>query len=105
MFWMFVSIVVLVVGMFNAKRLNSMFDKPTIEELDNFQEAVFLHIDDEISKYKKDIADFYDKEGKPMVNEINKLIIEVDDKLRELKEIEKRIDEKIIKYNNFKKII
>lgn len=103
--WMILSIVILVVGLLNIKKVNSMFNKPTMEELDNFQEAVFLHIDEEISKYKKAIEDVYDKEGKPMITKINSLASDIDEKITELKEIEKRLDEKIIKYNNFKSMI
>lgn len=103
--WMILSIIILVVGLLNIKKVNNMFNKPTMEELDSFQEAVFLHIDEEISKYKKTIEDIYDKEGKPMITKVNSLASDIDEKIAELKEIEKRLDEKIIKYNNFKSMI
>lgn len=105
MVWMILSIIILLVGLLNIKRINSMFDKPTFEELDSFQESVFIHIDEEISKYKRDIKDFYEKEGKPLVTEVNSLSRDIDEKIAELKEIEKRLDEKIIKYNNFKSML
>lgn len=103
--WMILSIIILVVGLLNIKKVNNMFNKPTMEELDSFQEAVFLHIDEEISKYKKVIEDVYNKEGKPMISKIDSLSSDIDEKIAELKEIEKRLDEKIIKYNNFKSMI
>ena len=89
----------------NIKKINKMFDKPTSEELENYQESVFLHIDDEILKYKKEIKEIYENDGKPMVNEMTVMIEKIDERLLELKNIEKRIDEKIIKLNQFKELI
>jgi len=105
MVWMIISIIILVIGLLNIKQINSKFDKPTLEELDSFQESVLIHIDEEISKYKKGLEDLYETKGKPMVTEINTLSNDIDKKIAELKEIEKRLDEKIIKYNNFKSMI
>ena len=48
MVWMIISIIILVVGLLNIKQINSKFDKPTLEELDSFQESVFIHIDEDI---------------------------------------------------------
>lgn len=105
MFWMLLAIIILVIGLMNVKKINKMFDKPTVEELEVFQESVFLHIDNEISKYKKEITTFYNNEGKPTIDEIKGLLMELDARIDDLKDIEKRLDEKIIKYDNFKRML
>lgn len=105
MFWLIVSIIILVFGLLNVKRINEMFNKPTVEELITYQESVFLHIDEEISKYKKEILDIHKNEGKPMIVELRALLDTVDERVNELNEIERRIDEKIIKINQFKNMI
>lgn len=105
MFWMIMAIIVLIVGLFNVKRINAMFDKPTVEELENYQESVILHIDEEVSNFKKDIKKIYNDEGKPMVAEIQNLINILDDRILEVKEIENRIDKKLVKMNDFRSIM
>lgn len=105
MFWLLVSIVILFFGLLNVRRINKMFDKPSYEELDSFQETVFLHIDEEISNYEKEIKSIYEEKGKPMVKEVNDMLNLIDDRLSELKDIEKRLDEKIVKLNQFKDMI
>lgn len=105
MFWMIVSIGVLVFCLLNMNRVNKMFNKPSAEELENYQESVFLHIDDEIENYKKEIADIYKNEGEPMILEVKEMITTVDERIKELKAIEERIDKKIIKLQEYKNII
>ena len=105
MILLIVAIIVLILGLANINRINSMFNKPSFEELDNFQDSVFLHIDEEISNYKKEIQDIYQKEGKPMVTEVKALLKDVNDKMTEMAEMERRIDEKIIKLNQLKNIM
>lgn len=105
MFWMVISIIILVFCLLNVDRVNKMFNKPSAEELENYQESVFLHIDDEIENYKKEIADIYKKEGEPMILEVKKVLETVDERIEELKIIEDRIDEKIIKLQEYKNII
>lgn len=100
-----VAVIILVVGLLNVKRINEMFNKPTVEELVNYQESVFLHIDEEISKYKKDINNIYETDGKPMILEVKSMLETVDSRIKELNEIERRIDEKIVKLNQFKNIL
>lgn len=105
MFLFVVSIIILAFGLLNIKRVNKMFDKPSYEELDTFQETVFLHIDEEISNYEKEIKSIYEKEGKPMIDEVSSMLSLIDERLEELQAIEKRLDEKIVKLNQFKDIM
>lgn len=105
MFWMVVSTGILIFCLLNMKKVNDMFNRPSAEELENYQESVFLHIDEEIENYKKEIAETYKNEGEPMVAEIKKMIGTVDERLRELEAIEQRIDEKIIKLQEYKNIL
>lgn len=105
MVWLLISIVILVFGLLNVKRINKMFDKPSYEELDTFQETVFLHIDDEISNYEKEIKSIYEKEGKPMIKEVTNMLNLIDERLNELNALEKRLDEKIVKLNQYKDIL
>lgn len=104
MFLLGIAIIILVVGLLNVKRINEMFNKPTVEELVNYQESVFLHIDDEIAKYKKDIKNIYETDGKPMITEVKSMLETVEYRINELNEIERRIDEKIVKLNQYKDI-
>lgn len=105
MFWLVFSIIILVCGLLNVNRINKMFDKPSYEELDNFQESVFLHIDEEVSNYTKEIKNIYENEGKPMIDEMSTMLETINERLTELRDMERRLDEKIIKLNHFKEIL
>ena len=102
---LWILIVIFIVAILNIKGVNNMFNKPSIEELENYQESVFLHIDEEISKYKKDIKNYSNNEGKEIINEINSLIKVLDNRISECKRIEASLDEKIIKLSEYKKLI
>lgn len=105
MFWMFCAIAILAIALFYKDKINGKFNNPSMEELENYQASVFLHIDDEIIKYKKDIKSSYDEIGYPLIKKMESLNNELDKKLAQYEAIEKRIDEKIIKLKDFKDLI
>ena len=105
MVMMIIAVIILAIGLFNMKKINDMFNKPSAEELESYQEAVFIHIDEEVSKYKKELSIYYDEKGKPLVNDIQDLIDTLDSRIKECREIEERLDEKIIKLSDFKHLL
>ena len=95
MAWLLVAILVMVVALLNAEKINSKFTKPTYEELDNFQDSVFLNIDNEMEKYKKEIKKVTKEEEEFFINRLEVLSEDIDKKLEEMRYIEKRILKKI----------
>ena len=100
-----VCVIMLILALVYKDKINGMYKTITAEELEVYQESVFLNIEDRISEYKKDMENFYNKNGHQMIQDMEDLILKMEESKNEFLEIEKRIDEKLIRLNEYKKLI
>lgn len=98
-------IMILIVALKYKDFFNNRYNQPTSEELEAYQDAVFLHIEDEIQNYKNDINLICEEKSEPLKKEIKDMLNEFDKKIFEYSELEKRLDEKIIKLKNYTDLI
>ena len=100
-----VCVIMLILALVYKDKINGMYKTVTTEELEVYQESVFLNIEDRISEYKRDMENFYNKNGHQMIKDMEDLILKMEESKNEFLEIEKRIDEKLIRLNEYKKLI
>ncbi|MGU8833532.1 hypothetical protein ACV3UL_04370 [Clostridium perfringens] len=100
-----VCVIMLILALVYKDKINGMYKTVTAEELEVYQESVFLNIEDRISEYKRDMENFYNKNGHQMIKDMEDLIFKMEESKNEFLEIEKRIDEKLIRLNEYKKLI
>ncbi|MGU8987256.1 hypothetical protein ACSW8S_19430 (plasmid) [Clostridium perfringens] len=100
-----VCVIMLILALVYKDKINGMYKTVTAEELEVYQESVFLNIEDRISEYKRDMENFYNKNGHQMIKDMEDLILKMEESKNEFLEIEKRIDEKLIRLNEYKKLI
>ena len=100
-----VCVIMLILALVYKDKINGMYKTVTAEELEVYQESVFLNIEDRISEYKRDMENFYNKNGHQRSKDMEDLILKMEESKNEFLEIEKRIDEKLIRLNEYKKLI
>lgn len=100
-----VCVIMLILALVYKDKINGMYKTVTAEELEVYQESVFLNIEDRISEYKRDMENFYNKNGHQMIKDMEDLILKMEESKNEFLEIEKRIDEKLIRLNEYMKLI
>ncbi len=100
-----VCVIMLILALVYKDKINGMYKTVTAEELEVYQESVFLNIEDRISEYKRDMENFYNKNGHQMIKDMEDLILKMEESKNEFLEIEKRIDEKLIRLDEYKKLI